>query len=91
MRESYIEGRVLGDGVKAAGGLSIKLAPIVAGLPDRLVLLPGGRLFFVETKAPGGRLRPVQRVMHARLGGLGFPVVVLSSPEGVRAWLSSVV
>jgi len=51
-REASIETR-LRDGVKALGGYCIKLSPIgLVGIPDRLLLLPGGRVVFVECKKP---------------------------------------
>lgn len=77
--------------VKALGGQCIKLVPAShAGLPDRLVLLPRGRVFFVETKRPkDGQVRPVQRVMHSRLRDVGQTVVVLSSTTEVDQWLDS--
>ena len=86
MREAAIE-RHLTRVVRQAGGISIKILPVTAGVPDRLLVLPGGRLRFVETKAPGGRLRPVQKAFHARLAKLGVEVTVLSSPEEVRDWI----
>lgn len=69
------------------GGLSIKIVPYWAGLPDRLILLPGGRMFLIETKAPGGRLRPVQRVWHEKAAARGTQVLVLSTLEEVDVWL----
>jgi Holliday junction resolvase len=83
MRERNVERRLV-QRVTEAGGAAIKLAPTVAGLPDRLVLLPGGRTLLVELKAPGGKLRPVQAAMHERLFALGHEVVVLSSVEEVN-------
>lgn len=51
-RETSIEFH-LRKQVKAAGGYCIKLSPIgMVGIPDRLVLLPGGRVVFVECKKP---------------------------------------
>lgn len=85
MREKRVE-QVLGWEVKALGGWSIKLLPSVSGLPDRMVLLPGGRLIFVETKAPTGTVAPHQTVIHNRLRRLGFEVVVLASTAAVREW-----
>lgn len=61
------------EAVRAAGGVFIKLVPAVeVGLPDRLVLLPGGVVWFVELKAPGGRLGPKQGFWERRLRKLGM-------------------
>ncbi|WP_106494147.1 VRR-NUC domain-containing protein, partial [Escherichia coli] len=48
-------------------------------IPDRIVLLPGGRIIFVECKSPGKPPRPDQLREHGRLRALGFTVVVLDS------------
>ena len=88
MRERVVEQR-LTSSVKSLGGWSVKLLPSVAGLPDRIVLLPGGRIEFVELKAPTGRLSAVQEVIHDRLSSLGFSVSVLYSPEQVDEWVMS--
>ena len=89
MRETAVE-RSLAKAVRGAGGLTVKIMPVVAGVPDRLVLLPGGRLFLVEAKAPTGRLRPAQRIWHERAARLGIPVAVLHSPQEVAEWLANV-
>ncbi len=88
MRENRVEA-TLRDEVKLLGGWAIKLLPSVSGLPDRIVLLPGGRLFFVELKSPTGTVKPHQTVIHRRLDSLGFLVAVLSSPDAVREWTAS--
>jgi len=67
--------------VEAEGGEWIKLLPWVStGLPDRLMLLPGGRVVFVEMKAPRGRLRPRQAWWMRRLTGLGFEYAIARTP-----------
>lgn len=86
MRERVVERR-LTDKVRSRGGWSVKLLPSVAGLPDRIVLMPGGRAYFAELKAPTGRLSAVQRVIQHRLSSLGFSVVVLYSVAEVDAWV----
>ena len=86
MRERRIEQR-LAERVKALGGVAVKMVPTIAGLPDRLVLLPNGVARFVELKSPTGRLRPVQQVWHERLDRLGHPVAVLSSTDQVDRWI----
>lgn len=88
MKEVTVEEHLI-DGVRARRGLCIKFLPSVAGVPDRIVFLPTGRIYLAELKAPGGRLRPDQRVMHKRLAERGVPVAVLSSKEEVDAWLDS--
>lgn len=53
MRESVVEKKFAAE-VKKRGGLAVKfVSPGFNGVPDRLVLFPGGRLAFVELKAPG--------------------------------------
>lgn len=86
MRESLIE-KYLTAQVRKRGGWSVKLAPTRAGLPDRLVLLPGGRMRLVELKQPAGKVSRIQEVVHGKLYELGFPVAVLWSVPQVTAWL----
>ncbi|AVE48201.1 PDDEXK family nuclease [Serratia marcescens] len=84
-RESTIERHLVAQ-VKAAGGTAYKFtSPGRRSVPDRLVLLPGGRAVFVECKAPGEQPRPDQVREHNRLRALGFDVVVLDSKnmEGI--------
>jgi hypothetical protein len=69
----------------------IKLMPTVAGIPDRLVMLPGGVSHFVELKAEGGRLRPIQRHWHGRAAALGHHVTVLTGPDEIDDWCRRVV
>ena len=77
MREKTIEQKFRAA-VKAAGGLALKFAsPGFDGVPDRLALLPGGRMAFVEVKAPGKKPRPLQLARHRQLRQLGFKVYVM--------------
>lgn len=74
MREKSIE-VYLRDQVKALGGIAYKFtSPGNNGVPDRLVLLPGGRVVFVETKAPGKTSTPLQVRQQERIRKLGFTV-----------------
>ena len=83
MLEKQIE-RKLVNTVKAAGGLCPKfVSPGMDGMPDRLILMPGGRLAFVELKAPGNKPRPLQLCRHDQLRELGFEVFVLDRPEDI--------
>ena len=83
MLEKTIE-RKLVNAVKAAGGMCPKfVSPGMDGMPDRLILMPGGRLAFVELKAPGKKPRPLQIYRHDQLHELGFDVFVLDRPEDI--------
>lgn len=60
MLEKHIEQRLVTE-VKKMGGMALKfVSPGFDGVPDRLILLPKGKLAFIELKAPGKRLRPLQ-------------------------------
>ena len=60
MNEKYIEKKFV-EAVKKAGGLAPKfVSPGLNGVPDRIVLLPAGHIGFVELKAPGKMMRPLQ-------------------------------
>ena len=90
MLEKQIE-RKLVKAVKAAGGLCPKfVSPGMDGMPDRLILMPGGRMTFVELKAPGKNPRPLQLRRHDQLRGLGFDVFVLDNPEDIPTMLASI-
>lgn len=90
MRESQIEARLSRE-VKHAGGLCLKwVSPGCTGVMDRIVLLPGGRVIFVELKQPGGRLSERQKWMRDVLSGLGMDVRCLWSKEQVDEFLEEV-
>lgn len=77
IRERTLE-KYLARKVRETGGMAYKLTVFGRrGVPDRLLLMPGGRLIFVECKAPGEKPRPEQLREHERLEALGFTVVVL--------------
>lgn len=89
MQERRIEQRLVAM-VRQHGGLALKLtSPNIAGVPDRLVLLPGGKVVFVEVKSPGKKLRPLQQKRKAQLEDLGFRVVVIDSREAIQNFLES--
>ncbi len=90
MREKTIE-RKLADAARARGGLAPKfMSPGFDGMPDRIVLMPGGRLAFVEVKAPGKVPRPLQEARHRMLRELGFFVYVLDRPEQIGGILDEI-
>lgn len=80
------------DRVRAVGGMTWKLAPTRSGIPDRLVIFPGNRMYLVELKREKGQLSPIQCVMHDRLrDGFGVGVTVLYGRVDVVDWLRDVV
>lgn len=83
IRESRIE-KALVQAVKRRGGLALKfIAPGMPGVPDRLVLFPNGRLAFIEVKAPGKKLRPLQIKRKGQLEALGFLVYCLDDIKAI--------
>lgn len=83
MREKTIEQKFR-EAVRNAGGLALKFtSPGWDGMPDRLALLPGGRMAFVEVKAPGKKPRPLQLARHRTLRQLGFRVYVLDDEKQI--------
>lgn len=83
MLEKEIE-KAFVDKVKKLGGLCLKFtSPSMTGIPDRIVLLPGGKIGFVEVKRPGERPRPIQRKRIKQLRNLGFKAYVLDSKEKI--------
>lgn len=86
MLESDLEAR-LRLRVRAIGGMFVKLAPTVRGIPDRLVILPGGRMYLVELKTTTGRLSPAQVQWHRQAAELGTTVVVLYGPVQIDNWI----
>ncbi len=90
MREKVIEQQLV-KAVKSMGGIAPKLvSPGFDGLPDRLVLLPGGRLAFVELKAPGKSLRPLQEKRKRQLQALGFLVFCVDNVRQIGAVLDEI-
>ena len=90
MREKAVEAK-LTRAVKAEGGMCPKLvSPGTDGMPDRMVLLPEGRMGFVEVKAPGKKPRPLQVRRHEQLKDLGFSVSVLDSPDQIPEILDEI-
>ena len=90
MREKQIEQKLVHK-VKAAGGIAPKfVSPGFDGMPDRIVLLPGGHIGFVEVKAPGEKPRPLQLSRHGLLRRLGFKVFVLDDEQQIGGLLDEI-
>ena len=90
MREKTVEQKLV-KAVKNRGGICPKLVcPGFDGMPDRLVLLPDGKVGFVEVKAPGEQPRPIQLARHRVLQKLGFRVFVLDDPQQIGGILDAI-
>ena len=82
-REKQIEQKLI-KAVKAMGGIAPKLtSPGFDGMPDRLVLLPEGKIAFVEVKAPGRKPRPIQVSRIKLLRRLGFKAYLLDDDKKI--------
>ncbi len=90
MREKTIEKKLI-LAIKDMGGIAPKfMSPGFDGMPDRIVLLPGGRMGFVEVKAPGKVPRPLQEARHRMLRMLGFKVYVLDTVDQIGGILDAI-
>lgn len=90
MREKEIE-KKLALKVKKLGGLAVKfVSPGFDGMPDRILLMPGGKMAFVEVKAPGKRPLPLQMARHKLLRGLGFSVFILDDESQIGGIIDAV-
>ena len=87
MLERDVEKRLI-RGVEALGGKAYKfVSPANRGVADRLVVLPHGRVWFVEVKTETGKLSPLQEVFRREVQSLGGNYVCLYGPEEVDHWL----
>lgn len=85
MLEKQIE-RNLCDEVKNKNGMCLKQTGL-AGIPDRLVLLPDGKCAFVELKALGEKPRKLQQIRMKQLKKLGFKCYVIDGVEQIKPML----
>lgn len=90
MNEKLIE-RKLREGVKALGGLALKFSsPYHRGIPDRIVLMPGGRISFAEIKTTGKKPTLLQEKAITELRVMGFKAEVVDSQETLNKFLKEV-
>ena len=77
--------------IKKLGGVSFKfISPGNAGVPDRIVMLPNGRVVFVELKTDKGKLTKLQESQIRKISGLGAEVKVLYGIEGVKKFINEI-
>jgi len=90
LEESKIE-RKLKKEVELIGGKAIKfVSPGMSGVPDRIVLLPEGRIYFVELKAPKEKLRALQEYRKKQIEQLGFNVFCIDTYEKIDEFIREV-
>jgi hypothetical protein len=88
MNEKLLE-KKLREAVKKLGGQALKFrSPGITGVPDRIVLMPGGKVWFVEVKSTGKKLSPRQEIVHPMLQKLNFEVVVIDTAEKLVDFLN---
>ena len=88
--ESQLE-RKFCDKIKHFGGLPLKfISPGRAGVPDRIVLLPGGKIYFVELKNEVGKTSIIQEYVFEKFERLGFKVKIINSVESLNNFLQEV-
>ena len=90
MREKNIE-QSLVKAVKKKGGVALKfVSPGLSGVPDRILLMPDGKLGFIELKAPGKKLRVLQEKRKRQLEALGFLVFCLDNTEEIEVMINAI-
>ena len=90
MREKTIESK-LRQQVIQKGGFCLKfISPSLDGVPDRIILLPRGKMAFAELKAPGKKLRPLQKTRKWQLESLEFRVYVIDNTEMIGGVLDEI-
>lgn len=90
MQESALERRLVRE-VKKLGGRALKwVSPGNRGVPDRIVVLPGSLIAFVEMKAPGKPLEPLQKKWAKTLRDMGFKTYKVDSDAGIDDFIAEV-
>ena len=90
MRKKSVEAKLV-QAVSRSGGIAPKfVSPGFDGVPDRLILLPDGKLAFAEIKAPGRRMRPLQVRRKRQLEALGFSVYCIDRPDQIGGILNEI-
>ncbi len=88
--EKYLE-KKLRDEVRKMGGMAIKFtSPYFTGMPDRMVLMPGGKIWFVEVKSTGKKLKDIQMAQANRLRDMGFEMGVIDSKTALINFIKEV-
>ena len=88
MRENEIEAKLVKE-IRKRGGECLKFtSPGNTGVPDRIILLPEGRIYFVELKADNGTPTKLQLYWNRKLTELGFTAGIIYGEQGLEDFLS---
>ena len=90
MRERDIERKLVVETVRRRGVALKFVSPGCVGVPDRIVMLPDGKIGFVELKAPGKKLRPIQARRIQQMRKMGFKVYVIDGMEQIGSVLDEI-
>ncbi len=90
MDEKRIEQRLVASVQKRKGLCPKWTSPGMAGVPDRIILLPEGHIAFAELKASGKKTRPLQLMRKKQLESLGFKVYIINSIEQIGGVLDEI-
>ena len=88
--EKDLEKRLVRE-IEKLGGEALKFNSTKSGMPDRLILIPKGRAYFVEMKKPGEKPRPLQLKRKRDLEKLGFQVEVIDSIDQIDIFIKEVI
>lgn len=87
MKEYAVEKHLV-QKTQECGGICLKfISPGIAGVPDRIIILPGGKIGFAEMKAPGRRPRRLQRNVLRKMHQLGCRVCVIDNPKSAENFI----
>ncbi len=90
MRERDIERKLVVETVRRRGVALKFVSPGCIGVPDRIVMLPDGKIGFVELKAPGKKPRPIQTRRIQQMRNMGFKVFVIDGVEQIGSVLDEI-
>lgn len=90
MKEKEIELKLVRSAKKRHGMCLKFVSPGCDGVPDRIVLLPYGKIAFVELKAPGKKMRPLQEKRKRQLESLGFLVFCIDDKDKIEVILDEI-
>ncbi|MSV23722.1 VRR-NUC domain-containing protein [Selenomonas sp. WCA-380-WT-3B 3/] len=90
MKERDIERKLVVETVRRRGVALKFVSPGCIGVPDRIVMLPDGKMGFVELKAPGKKPRPIQVRRIQQMRKMGFKVFVIDGVEQIGSVLDAI-